>query len=95
LRSDAGDADFVQQVAAQLLWLHNCVLLDELAGREASSGTLARTYSTDVGAPFSSILIESELNKRQGRSLANVLHDQCIGNKSEERIRRGRPIRSL
>jgi hypothetical protein len=38
-RSGAGNAGFVRQVVAQLRWLHNCVLPDELAGRAAASGS--------------------------------------------------------
>ena len=40
------DEDFVQQVAAQLPWFHNCVLLDKLKSNEER-----RHYSSRVALP--------------------------------------------
>ena len=63
--------EFVQQVAAQLPWFHNCVLLDKLADREDriwyAKAAIQHGWSRNVLVHQ----IESGRLHRQGRAVAN------------------------
>jgi predicted nuclease of restriction endonuclease-like (RecB) superfamily len=62
---------FVQQVAAQLPWFHNCVLLDKVAGRDErvwyAKAAIQHGWSRNILVHQ----IESGLHRRQGRAVAN------------------------
>jgi len=63
--------EFVQQVAAQLPWFHNCVLLDKLSDREEriwyAKATIQHGWSRNVLVHQ----IESGRLHRQGKAVAN------------------------
>jgi predicted nuclease of restriction endonuclease-like (RecB) superfamily len=65
------DETFVQQVAAQIPWFHNCVLLEKLGDSERrtwyAQQTIAQGWSRNVLVHQ----IESGLYERQGRALTN------------------------
>lgn len=66
--------EFVQQVAAQLPWFHNCVLLDKLAAREErtwyAKAAIQHGWSRNVLVHQ----IESGRLHRQGKAVANFDH---------------------
>jgi predicted nuclease of restriction endonuclease-like (RecB) superfamily len=66
-----GGEEFVQQVAAQLPWFHNCVLLDKLADREEriwyARAAIQHGWSRNVLVHQ----IESGRLHRQGKAVAN------------------------
>ena len=65
------EAEFVQQVAAQLPWFHNCVLLDKVAGADErrwyARAALQHGWSRTVLVHQ----IEGRLHQRQGKALSN------------------------
>ena len=65
------DAEFVQQVAAQLPWFHNCVLLDKVADSDErvwyARAAIQHGWSRSVLVHQ----IESALHSRQGKAITN------------------------
>lgn len=65
------DAEFVQQVAAQLPWFHNCVLLDKVADSDErvwyARAAIQHGWSRSVLVHQ----IESALYRRQGKAITN------------------------
>lgn len=65
------DEAFVQQVAAQLPWFHNCILLDKLdddqTRRWYAQAAIAHGWSRNVLA----LQIDSALHRRQGQATTN------------------------
>ena len=65
------DAEFVQQVAAQLPWFHNCVLLDKVANSDErvwyARAAIQHGWSRSVLVHQ----IESALHSRQGKAITN------------------------
>ncbi len=65
------DAEFVQQVAAQLPWFHNCVLLDKVADSDErvwyARAAIQHGWSRSVLVHH----IESALYRRQGKAITN------------------------
>jgi len=65
------EAEFVQQVAAQLPWFHNCVLLDKVTGADErrwyARAALQHGWSRTVLVHQ----IEGRLHQRQGKALSN------------------------
>jgi predicted nuclease of restriction endonuclease-like (RecB) superfamily len=66
------DESFVQQVAAQLPWFHNCVVLDKLAARPVQREWYMR-QTIQHGWSRSVLVhqIEADLFHRQGQALTN------------------------
>jgi predicted nuclease of restriction endonuclease-like (RecB) superfamily len=65
------DEDFVQQVAAQLPWFHNCVLLDKLKSNEERAWYSQLTIQNGWSRNVLVHQIESDLFHRQGRAITN------------------------
>jgi predicted nuclease of restriction endonuclease-like (RecB) superfamily len=65
------EEEFVQQVAAQLPWLHNCVRLDKVADLTSVCGTLGPPSITAGAGRFWSTQIEGDLHRRQGKAITN------------------------
>jgi predicted nuclease of restriction endonuclease-like (RecB) superfamily len=65
------DEDFVQQVAAQLPWFHNCVLLDKLKTNEERAWYSQLTIQNGWSRNVLVHQIESDLFHRQGRAITN------------------------
>jgi predicted nuclease of restriction endonuclease-like (RecB) superfamily len=65
------EEEFVQQVAAQLPWFHNCVLLDKLC--ERAERTWYARAAIQYGWSRSVLVhqIESGLHRRQGKAITN------------------------
>ena len=66
------DEDFVQQVAAQLPWFHNCVLLDKLKSNEERARYSQLTIQNGWSRNVLVHQIESDLFHRQGRAITNA-----------------------
>jgi predicted nuclease of restriction endonuclease-like (RecB) superfamily len=62
---------FVQQVAAQMPWFHNCVLLDKLSEPEDRIWYAKATVQYGWSRNILVHQIESALHKRQGRAVTN------------------------
>ena len=65
------DGEFVQQVAAQIPWFHNCVLLDKLADHQERIWYIRKTIEHGWSRNVLVHQIESGLHKRQGQALTN------------------------
>jgi predicted nuclease of restriction endonuclease-like (RecB) superfamily len=66
------DDDSVQQVAAQLPWCHNCVLLDKLKTNEERAWYSQLTIQNGWSRNVLVHQIESDLFHRQGRTSTNA-----------------------
>jgi len=65
------DLEFVQQVAAQIPWFHNCVILDKLSEGAAREWYVRRTIANGWSRNVLVHQIESELIEREGRAVTN------------------------
>lgn len=65
------DAEFVQQVAAQLPWFHNVVLLDKLPGPETRRWYAAKAIENGWSRNILVMQIESRLLEREGKAVTN------------------------
>jgi predicted nuclease of restriction endonuclease-like (RecB) superfamily len=65
------DEAIVQQVAAQLPWFHNCVLLDKVAEREARVWYARAAVQHGWSRAVLVHQIESALHRRQGQAITN------------------------
>src|SRR6266545_6540586 len=65
------DETFVQQVAAQIPWFHNCVLLEKLNNQEQRIWYAHQTIEQGWSRNILIHQIESGLYGRQGRALTN------------------------
>jgi predicted nuclease of restriction endonuclease-like (RecB) superfamily len=65
------DLQFVQQVAAQIPWFHNCVLMDKVADRTERLWYLQQTIEYGWSQSVLVHQIESGLYRRQGKALTN------------------------
>ena len=63
--------EFVQQVAAQLPWFHNCVLLDKVADREERIWYARAAIHHGWSRAVLVHQIESGLHRRQGKAITN------------------------
>jgi predicted nuclease of restriction endonuclease-like (RecB) superfamily len=61
----------VQQLAAQLPWFHNCVLLDKVSGADERLWYVRAAIEHGWSRNVLVIQIESELYQRQGKALTN------------------------
>jgi predicted nuclease of restriction endonuclease-like (RecB) superfamily len=65
------EQEFVQQVAAQLPWFHNCVLLDKVADRDERVWYARAAIQHGWSRAVLVHQIESGLHRRQGRAITN------------------------
>jgi predicted nuclease of restriction endonuclease-like (RecB) superfamily len=65
------DEQFVQQVAAQLPWFHNCVLLDKVTGRDERIWYATAAIQGGWSRAVLVHQIESGLHRRQGKAITN------------------------
>lgn len=65
------EEEFVQQVAAQLPWFHNCVLLDKVAGRGERVWYARAAIQHGWSRAVLVHQIESGLHRRQGKAITN------------------------
>src|SRR6266487_5937465 len=65
------DDDFVQQVAAQLPWFHNCTILDKLKNLAERIWYAQQTIENGWSRNILIHQIESDLFRRQGKALTN------------------------
>lgn len=65
------DVDFVQQVAAQIPWFHNCTLLDKVKKTDERMFYIRKTIENGWSRNVLVHQIESNLYKRQGKALTN------------------------
>ena len=66
------DDGFVQQVAAQIPWFHNCVILDKLKDRAEREWYLRETVNNGWSRNVLVHQIESDLFRRQGKAVTNL-----------------------
>jgi len=65
------DEAIVQQVAAQIPWFHNCVLLDKVKSLEERLWYAQRTVEQGWSRNVLGLQIESDLYQRQGEAITN------------------------
>ena len=65
------EEEFVQQVAAQLPWFHNCVLLDKVADRDERMWYARAAIHHGWSRAILVHQIESHLHLRQGKAITN------------------------
>ncbi len=68
------EEDFVQQVAAQLPWFHNCTILDKVKPNEERAWYSQQTIQNGWSRNVLVHQIESDLYRRQGKALTNFEH---------------------
>lgn len=66
------DDGFVQQVAAQIPWFHNCVILDKLKDRAEREWYVRETVKNGWSRNVLVHQIESDLFRRQGKAVTNL-----------------------
>jgi|GEM_PF-216548 len=65
------DNQFVQQVAAQIPWFHNCVILDKVKTAEQREFYIRETIANGWSRNVLVLQIESGLYERQGKAITN------------------------
>jgi len=65
------DFEFVQQVAAQIPWFHNCVLLDKVQDESERAWYISQTIEHGWSRNILVHQIERRLHERQGRAITN------------------------
>lgn len=65
------DKSIVQQVAAQIPWFHNCVLLDKLADQNQRLWYVRQTIANGWSRNILGLQIESRAHERQGKAVTN------------------------
>ncbi|CAN5698945.1 hypothetical protein BH20ACI4_BH20ACI4_28870 [soil metagenome] len=65
------DKEFVQQVAGQIPWFHNCVILDKVKRLEEREFYIRQTIENGWSRSILALQIESQLYKRQGKAQTN------------------------
>jgi predicted nuclease of restriction endonuclease-like (RecB) superfamily len=65
------DEQFVQQVAAQIPWFHNCVLLDKVKETNEREFYIRKTIENGWSRNVLEIQIETGLHLRQGKAVTN------------------------
>jgi predicted nuclease of restriction endonuclease-like (RecB) superfamily len=63
--------EFVQQVAAQLPWFHNCILLDKVKDAQAREWYIRACIQNGWSRPILEMQIETKLHERQGKAVHN------------------------
>jgi predicted nuclease of restriction endonuclease-like (RecB) superfamily len=65
------DRQIVQQVAAQIPWFHNCVLMDKVKDSEARLWYARKAYEEGWSRNMLVLQIERRLHDRQGKAITN------------------------
>ena len=65
------DRAIVQQLAAQIPWFHNCILLDRVQGPADREWYIRQTIQNGWSRNILALQIESRLHKRQGKAVTN------------------------
>lgn len=65
------DEQFVQQVAAQIPWFHNCVLLDKIGTSNEREWYARKAFEHGWSRNILVMQIESRLYQRQGKAITN------------------------
>lgn len=65
------DEQFVQQVAGQIPWFHNCTLLDKVKDPTAREWYIRQTIENGWSRSILTLQIESNLYNRQGKAVTN------------------------
>lgn len=65
------DEQFVQQLAGQIPWFHNCVLLDKVKNAEERIWYIQQTIKNGWSRNVLSVQIETDLYRRQGGAITN------------------------
>ncbi len=71
LAESCPDIEFVQQVAAQIPWFHNCTLLDKVKDQTERAWYISQTIEHGWSRAILIHQIESGLYKRRGQALTN------------------------
>ena len=62
------DYEFTQQLAAQIPWFHNCLILDKLSQRDIREWYIKKTIENGWSRNVLMLQIDSQLYERQGQS---------------------------
>lgn len=65
------EVQFVQQVAAQIPWFHNCVLLDKIGASKEREWYARKAFEHGWSRNILVMQIESRLYQRQGKAISN------------------------
>lgn len=65
------DEQFVQQLAAQIPWFHNCTIIDKLSDASDREWYIQKTIEHGWSRPVLVHQIESDLHRRLGKSVSN------------------------
>jgi predicted nuclease of restriction endonuclease-like (RecB) superfamily len=65
------DEPFVQQVAAQIPWFHNCLLLDKIKDQPVREWYIRKTIENNWSRNILTMQIDSRLHERQGKAITN------------------------
>ena len=65
------DEQFVQQLAAQIPWFHNCTIIDKLADASEREWYIRKTIEHGWSRPVLVHQIEAGLHHRQGKAITN------------------------
>ncbi|MFA5213517.1 MAG: PDDEXK nuclease domain-containing protein, partial [Methanoregula sp.] len=63
---------FVQQLAAQIPWFHNCVILDQVSDPDEQEWYIRETIANGWSRSILVHQIESDLYNRQGKTVSNL-----------------------
>ena len=65
------DPSIVQQLAAQIPWFHNCLLLDKIKDQTTREWYISQTIENGWSRNILALQIESKLHERQGKAITN------------------------
>ena len=65
------DRSFVQQLAAQMPWAHNCMLLDKISDPETRHWYIQQTVKNGWSRNVLAVQIDTRLHERQGNAVSN------------------------
>lgn len=65
------DPSIVQQLAAQIPWFHNCLLLDKIKDQTTREWYISQTIENGWSRNILALQIESRLYERQGKAVTN------------------------
>ena len=66
------DFEFTQQVAAQIPWMHNCILLDKIHSQERRLWYINKTIENGWSRNVLALQIDSKLYERQGNDRKKI-----------------------
>jgi predicted nuclease of restriction endonuclease-like (RecB) superfamily len=69
--AEADPEEFVQQVAAQLPWFHNCILLDKVKDAQTREWYIRACIQNGWSRAILEVQIETKLHERQGKAVHN------------------------